>query len=124
MCRSYHGEDGFGNCPYIEEPDVGLLEEETAIDAMIRLPKAHPGEITLMCIGPLTNLATALKIDQYFGCRLRDCYIMGGNYYGRGNATVSAEFNFYANPEAAFVALAHLRCPTTLVGLRKCHSMA
>ncbi|XP_033731624.1 pyrimidine-specific ribonucleoside hydrolase RihA-like isoform X1 [Pecten maximus] len=118
--KSYHGEDGLGDCPSVEEPDVSVLQSETATDAIIRLTKELPGEITLMCIGPLTNLATALKMDPDFGSRLRDCFIMGGNYYGKGNITVSAEFNFHSDPEAASIVLEQLGCPTTLVGLEVC----
>ncbi|OWF40166.1 uncharacterized protein LOC110464152 [Mizuhopecten yessoensis] len=118
--NSYQGVDGLGDCQSAEEPDVSILQREAATDVIIRLTKEHPGEITLMCIGPLTNLATALKVDPDFSCRLRDCYIMGGNYYGKGNITVSAEFNFHADPEAAYIALEQLRCPTTLVGWEVC----
>ncbi|XP_060069868.1 nucleoside hydrolase-like [Ylistrum balloti] len=118
--NSYQGDDGLGDCPSIQEPDVSVLQTETATDAMIRLTKELPGEITLMCIGPLTNLATALKVDPDFGSRLRDCFIMGGNYYGKGNITVSAEFNFHADPEAAYIALEQVGCPTTLVGWEVC----
>ncbi|XP_033731626.1 pyrimidine-specific ribonucleoside hydrolase RihA-like isoform X2 [Pecten maximus] len=118
--NSYQGDDGLGDCPSIEEPDVSIVQKEAATDAIIRLTKEHPGEITLMCIGPLTNLATALKMDPDFGSRLRDCFIMGGNYYGKGNITVSAEFNFHSDPEAAYIALEQVRCPTTLVGWEVC----
>lgn len=118
--NSYQGIDGLGDCPSIKEPDAGVIKSEAATDAMIRLTKEHPGDITLMCIGPLTNLATIIKMDPDFTGRLRDCFIMGGNYYGKGNITVSAEFNFHADPEAAFIVFEQIRCPTTLVGWELC----
>ncbi|XP_069120698.1 nucleoside hydrolase-like [Argopecten irradians] len=120
MQNSYQGKDGLGDCQSIEEPDVSVLQTEPATDALVRLTKEHPGNITLMCIGPLTNLATVLKMDPDFSSRLRDCFIMGGNYYGKGNSSVCAEFNFHADPEAAYRTLEQIRCPTTLVGWEIC----
>ncbi|MDK7160695.1 nucleoside hydrolase, partial [Pauljensenia sp. UMB3104] len=62
--------------------------------------KAHPGEITLVPIGPLTNIAKALEIDPTLPERVPEVLLMGGAE-GPGNVTPSAEFNFWFDPEAA-----------------------
>ncbi|KAK3108969.1 hypothetical protein FSP39_019918 [Pinctada imbricata] len=79
------------------------------------------GDITLIAIGPITNVATAIRQDSQFGSRLKQCFIMGGNYYGKGNSkNICAEFNFYCDPEAANIVLNQLTCPITLVGMEVC----
>lgn len=90
-----------------------------------------------MALGPLTNLALAVKLDQHFPLKLRDLYIMGGNmegktavwclslrclgvnsgdfgFTGKGNAIVCAEFNFAMDPESAYIVLEEFHCPTYL----------
>lgn len=116
----YHGSDGFGDAPDPQAPDDSHLQPEHAVQALIRLSKEHVGEISLVCIGPLTNIALAIRMDPQFGRRLKHCYIMGGNYEGKGNMTVSAEFNFYFDPEAAYVVLNQLQCPITLMPWEVC----
>uniref|UniRef100_A0A914S1B2 Inosine/uridine-preferring nucleoside hydrolase domain-containing protein n=1 Tax=Parascaris equorum TaxID=6256 RepID=A0A914S1B2_PAREQ len=67
--------------------------------------------------GPLTNIALALNLDPKFAKRPTETVIMGGNVYGIGNidAKHTAEFNFGADPEAAYVVLERMRCPLTIV---------
>lgn len=78
---------------------------EHAVDALLRLTAEAPGELSIVAIGPLTNLATAVVKDRTFASRVRSLYVMGGSNNGRGNITPSAEFNFYVDPEAAQVVL-------------------
>ena len=70
-----------------------------------RLTRAHPGLVTLVALGPLTNLAIGLLADPGLGERLASLVIMGGNMEAIGNVTPSAEFNFHADPEAAHTVL-------------------
>ncbi|XP_072043288.1 inosine-uridine preferring nucleoside hydrolase-like [Amphiura filiformis] len=73
-----------------------------------RLPNLHIvdlGSITLVATGPLTNLALAARLDHEFPQLLESVVIMGGNIYGKGNTTPSAEFNFHVDPEAAYIVL-------------------
>ena len=79
-----------------------------AVSVFSRLTRAHPGEVTLVALGPLTNLAIGLLADPGLGERLASLFIMGGNMEAIGNVTTSAEFNFHADPEAAHTVL---RCP-------------
>lgn len=97
-----HGNDGFG--------DVGLpaptrvAEQEHAALAMIRLAKQHAGDITFVMLGPLTNLALALKLDPDLPSRVPRLVIMGGAVTGQGNVSrISSEFNIHFDPEAAAV---------------------
>ncbi|XP_052093617.1 uncharacterized protein LOC127729775 [Mytilus californianus] len=123
-CSGYHGSDGFGESPDPDAPDSSFIQKEDGVSALIRLSKQFSGNISVVCIGPLTNMAMALRKDKTFGQQLEKCYIMGGNYCGKGNVTVSAEFNFHVDPEAAREVLHDLCCPKTLLGWEICDENA
>jgi len=91
-----HGKDGFGNV-FLPETDK-TVEDETAIDGLYKTAKANKG-LTLVTIGPLTNIAMALNIYPDLKDYIKEMVIMGGavNY---GNVTKFAEFNFAADPES------------------------
>ncbi|MBX9391110.1 nucleoside hydrolase [Streptomonospora nanhaiensis] len=76
-------------------------ESEHAVDALVRLAAERPGELSVVAIGPLTNIAAAALKDPGFARNVRALYVMGGSNNGRGNITAAAEFNFYVDPEAA-----------------------
>ena len=76
-------------------------ERQHGVDALIELAAASPGEITIVCIGPLTNIAMAAVKDPEFVKNIKGLYIMGGSNNARGNITAAAEYNFYVDPEAA-----------------------
>ena len=96
--ENVHG-DGAGGL----EIDATDLEPEAehGVDALIRLAAEHPGELAIVAIGPLTNIATALVKDPDFVGNVGSLHIMGGSNNGRGNITAAAEYNFYVDPEAA-----------------------
>ncbi|KAH3796340.1 pyrimidine-specific ribonucleoside hydrolase RihA-like isoform X2 [Dreissena polymorpha] len=121
----YHGKDGFGDAPSDDSPDESLLQSEHAVLALSRLSRQHCNELSLVCLGPLTNIAVCIRMDPKFGTRLRHCYIMGGNHEGKGNQTVCAEFNFYYDPDSAYVVLNQLTSPITMVTWETClkHSL-
>ncbi|WAR31381.1 IUNH-like protein [Mya arenaria] len=116
----YHGVDGLGDVPDPGAPGIDRIQIEHGVQALLQLSKEHAGELQLVSIGPLTNVAMAIRLDSAFGSRLKSCHIMGGNYQGRGNITMAAEFNFYADPEAAFVVLGQLCCPMTVMPWETC----
>lgn len=78
-------------------------EAEHAVDALLRLSRELEGEFTLVCIGPLTNVALAVGRDPGFAGRVREVIVMGGSINARGNITPAAEYNIYVDPEAADV---------------------
>jgi purine nucleosidase len=97
-----HG-DGKGNH---EWPEPGQPAETiSGAQAIVDIVSAHPGEIDLVAIGPLTNLALALGLDSELPSKLRELWIMGGCDNSVGNVTAAAEYNFYVDPEAAQMVL-------------------
>lgn len=111
----FHGLDGLGNSglPVSRRrlgPDRGPA-------AIIRLAMARPGELTLICVGPLTNLAIALNVAPELPSLLRSVVVMGGAYWTPGNVTPHAEFNIYADPEAADQVFSASFPSLTVVGL-------
>lgn len=97
-----HGANGLGDVGYAE-PAPQATDEHAAL-ALLRLTRAHPGELTLVALGPLTNLALALRLDPSLPERVARLVIMGGAVNGHGNTmSVPAEFNIGFDPEAARV---------------------
>jgi purine nucleosidase len=93
-----HGESGLGGAVL---PDSARRPEgEHAADFLIRMLGSAPGEITLVATGPLTNVAMAVRKEPRITQWAREFVIMGGSA-GRGNTTPAAEFNIWADPEAA-----------------------
>ena len=76
-------------------------EDRHAIDVIVDLIMANPGEITILAQAPLTNIAAAYVKEPRIAKAVRHLWIMGGTDHGIGNVTPAAEFNFYVDPEAA-----------------------
>jgi purine nucleosidase len=93
-----HGETGLGNVA-LPEPTLPLSDQH-AVDFIIETLRAMPGAVHLVATGPLTNIALALKQEPAIARWAASFTIMGGSFT-RGNATPAAEFNIYADPEAA-----------------------
>lgn len=97
----FHGKDGLGDAGY--PPSTRAVESEHAVQALIRMADEAPGELTLAAIGPLTNVAMAVRLDPELPSKYKNLVVMGGAIRGMGNATPAAEFNFYADPEAVAI---------------------
>lgn len=109
-----HGANGLGGVT-LPEPHLQPVEQH-AVDMIIEKVLAAPGEITLVPIGPLTNLALALRREPRLARAVREVVIMGGALCVPGNVTPCAEFNIYVDPHAAHVVL-HAGWPIRLVSL-------
>jgi purine nucleosidase len=94
----FHGEDGLGDHGY--PAPKRAPEREHAVEAILRLARAAPG-LTLVTLGPLTNVALALARDPSLAGRIGRCVVMGGAPCCEGNVTPAAEYNIWVDPEAA-----------------------
>lgn len=109
-----HGEQGIGYARLpapVHQPGSGH-----AVEFIIEKVRAHPGEISLVCIGPLTNLALALRLAPEIVEAIPEVIIMGGAINHPGNTTALAEFNTYCDPHAAHIVF-HSGLPLTLAPL-------
>jgi len=113
----FHGEDGMGG---MSLPPLRLApEEEHAVDRIIKTIRGAPGEITLVTLGPLTNVALAVRKAPDISALVREVYVMGGAANTVGNVTPAAEFNIWCDPEAAEIVF-HSGMPLMMVGWEHC----
>jgi len=108
-----HGDTGLGNVtlPVTDAP----FSEKTAVETIYDEAVAKAGALELIPVGPLTNIAQAIMVHPDLKGLIKQITFMGGAMWG-GNLTTSAEFNIWADPEAAKVVLAS-GIPLTMVGL-------
>jgi inosine-uridine nucleoside N-ribohydrolase len=95
----FHDADGLGGATL--PPSRRTVGTDRGPAAIIRLARSRPAELTLVCVGPLTNLAIALNVEPELPALLRRVIVMGGAFAVPGNVTPAAEFNVFADPEAA-----------------------
>ena len=109
-----HGKNGFGN---IDLPQPELQRADlSAAELIVELINNNPDEITLVAVGPLTNLAKALQLSPDIAQNVAEVVIMGGAFHHKGNVTVHAEANFWNDPHAAQQVLT-AAWPVTVHGL-------
>jgi purine nucleosidase len=109
-----HGEDGQGNTN-LPPPKLEPVKESAA-ELLVRLAHEHPGELTLVPVAPLTNIAAALALDPSIAQLYKEVVLMGGNFLSPGNAAKWAEANIWHDPEAAQMVF-EAGWPITAVGL-------
>lgn len=120
--HSVHGVDGLGGAKI----DMGkgkeywYLSQDESHDLIIKMALQHPDEMTLIAIGPLTNLALAIQKNQKAMKKFKEIVIMGGAVRTKGNITPHAEFNIFSDPLAAKIVL-DSGLPITLVSLDVTH---
>ena len=115
-----HGDDGQGNL-HLPPPKIAPVAQSAAAFIVEQVMR-DPGNVTLVPIGPLTNLALALRIEPRIAQNVRRVVLMGGNAYTAGNATPAAEANCHADPEAADLVLG-AGWNVTMVGLDVTHKV-
>ena len=99
--KDVHGEDGLGGWTRGHAAPEMAISATPAHRLIAELARQYPGEITLVTIGPLTNVALALRVDGEGMRKLKNVVIMGGNIQEPGNITAVAEFNINADAQAA-----------------------
>ncbi len=98
VAEETHGDGGLGYA-VLPEPTLKLTKLP-AVELIINLIHKHPGEITLLCIGPMTNLALAILRDPSIVPLIKNVVSMGGTIHAPGNATPSSEYNVFCDPHA------------------------
>ena len=109
-----HGDNGLGNAE-LSDPTVELSALHAA-EFIYQTALAFPGEVTLVPVGPLTNIALAVRLHPDLPGLLDEVVVMGGNAYSPGNASPGGEANMLHDPEAADIVLGE-DWPLTMVGL-------
>lgn len=118
--RFFHGNDGLGDRNY--PPPKRSAAEGYAVDVLIETIRAHPG-LTLVTLGPLTNVALALLRAPDLVAQVERCVVMGGAANTIGNVTPAAEYNIWCDPEAARIVF-HSGLPIEMVGWELCRGEA
>jgi inosine-uridine nucleoside N-ribohydrolase len=95
---------------------------DTAVEFLISEIERNPGEVTILALGPMTNIALALRMRPEIETRIKRIVFMGGNVHVPGNATTSAEFNFWFDPEAARIVLRSRIPKKVMFGLDICNT--
>lgn len=117
-----HGQDGFGNTNQTFAETANGASPGSAAEHIVRLVNEHPGEIVVLCLAALTNIALALQLDSKLQDKLRGVVVLGGAYSVNGNVNPAAEANIYGDPEAANVVFSRLERPKLkVIGLDVTH---
>src|SRR5215467_8409198 len=116
----FHGRDGLGDHNY--PPPCRAPERLGAVEAIVTTIEANAG-LTLVTLGPLTNIALALQRKPEIAAKVTRCVIMGGAPCCEGNVTPAAEYNIWYDPEAARIVM-RSGLPVELVGWHLCRGEA
>ncbi|XP_027361432.1 probable uridine nucleosidase 2 [Abrus precatorius] len=94
-----HGADGLGNQNF--PPPKGKPLEESAATFLVNQAKANPGKVTVVALGPLTNIALAIQMDPEFTKNIEQIVLLGGAFAVNGNVNPASEANIFGDPDAA-----------------------
>jgi inosine-uridine nucleoside N-ribohydrolase len=100
---------------------TGRKPRRDAVNLLISEIERHPGEVTILALGPMTNIALALRMKPEIEGKIKRIVFMGGNIRVPGNASNAAEFNFWFDPEAARIVLRSRIAKKTMFGLDICN---
>ena len=117
----FHGVEGLGDLEPFEP--TGIVGDGPAANAIVDLVMSRPeGSVAIAILGPMTNLALAMRRERRLAKRLGPVVIMGGARSEGGNVTASAEFNIWADPDAAAVVFGS-GCQVVAFGLDATHQV-
>uniref|UniRef100_A0A2P2KMX1 Uncharacterized protein MANES_05G207000 n=1 Tax=Rhizophora mucronata TaxID=61149 RepID=A0A2P2KMX1_RHIMU len=94
-----HGADGLGNQNF--PPPSGKPIEQSAATFLVEQANLHPGKVTVVALGPLTNIALAIELDPAFAKKIEQIVLLGGAFAVNGNVNPAAEANIFGDPDAA-----------------------
>jgi purine nucleosidase len=116
-----HGRDGLGNT--VPDDATAVPRSDDACELLQRLCAERPGLVTVICLGPLTNIAHAIERNRHWSGSVRELVVMGGSARAAGNALPAAEFNIACDPvAAATVVAASWNQPPLMIGLDATHA--
>ena len=110
-----HGFDGLGES-HLAQATIVTPQEQKAAEFYAQT-FAHPQEISVIALGPLTNIAQALDLNVNLGLNMQRFVSMGGTYLSHGNCSPVAEYNYWCDPDAAKIVYEKLGCPIEMIGL-------
>ena len=125
-----HGDDGLGNVSQLRNADGSPLyppahtniSSTPGVDLILEMVTRYPDELTLVALGPLTNIAKAIRKDAAKMQRLQKILVMGGAFEVYGNVTTTAEFNIFVDPHAAQEVF-HANIPINIAPLDATHQV-
>jgi len=113
---NFFGIDGFGDFEFEENINQKINRSKHASLVLIDLANQYPGELSILLLGPTTNVAIAITLDPTFVSKIKRFYIIGGSVNGFGNTKIpGVEFNFEADPESNFILLNSTRVVSLLL---------
>ncbi|XP_008547463.1 uncharacterized protein LOC103571186 isoform X2 [Microplitis demolitor] len=105
IAENWFGVDGLGDFNF-EDEIIGEVDRSThAAVALVNLAKKYPGELNVLVLGPLTNIAIAVSLDPDFPRNVKRFFIMGGSVSSVGNKSPGVEYNFGSDPDSNFIVL-------------------
>jgi len=100
---NFFGNDGFGDFEFNQEIIANVDRSKYAAVALIDLANTYPGELSILLLGPATNIALAISLDPTFVYKVKRFYVMGGSINGIGNINPGVEFNLGSDAESSFI---------------------
>ncbi|CAG2105615.1 unnamed protein product [Medioppia subpectinata] len=122
VLEEYYGTDGLGDSTKDMPPIDVAIEGEPAANTLVRLAREHPKQITLIALGPLTNIASAYILDNKFFDNLKQIVLMSGSLDFNGNTYPVTSFNIISDVEACSIVLSNANCAVTVVPNECCKS--
>ncbi|MEP6535286.1 MAG: nucleoside hydrolase [Bryobacteraceae bacterium] len=107
--------------PYTTNTGNAVVQRGSAVDFLVQTVEKNPGTVTIFAIGPMTNIAMALRLHPDLETKIKQIIFMGGNVHVPGNVTRGAEVNFWFDPEAAQVVLRSKIPRKVMFGLDVCN---